>query len=204
MSLYDAIMGSPLASQEEDGQKVGPIAGIPMLGLDALSSAAYGPEAALTVLLLLGSLGLSYIVPLTLTIIVLLAIVYFSYRQTIFAYPSGGGSYTVAKENLALSFGLLAAASLMLDYVLNVAVGIAAGIGALVSMLPVLHPYILAMCLCILGIITLVNLRGIRESGTAFMFPTYLFVGSLGAVIAMGLFKTVMSHGHPVAVDVPP
>ncbi len=100
MSLYDKIMGPSLATHEEESQKVGPLAGIPMLGLDALSSAAYGPEAALTILLSVGALGLTYIVPITTIIIVLLAIVYFSYRQTIYAYPDGGGSYTVAKENL--------------------------------------------------------------------------------------------------------
>lgn len=204
MSLFEKIMGSPLATHEEEQQKVGPIAGIPMLGLDALYSAAYGPEATLTVLLLLGSAGLSYIAPITAIIIVLLTIVYFSYRQTIFAYPNGGGSYTVAKENLGLSFGLLAAASLMLDYILNVAVGIAAGVGALISVLPFLHESILPLCLIILGIITLVNLRGIRESGTAFIIPTYLFVGTLGAVIVIGLVKTLLSHGHPLAVEVPP
>ncbi len=204
MSLFEKIMGLPLATWEEEQQKVGPIAGIPMLGLDALSSAAYGPEAALTILLVLGSSGLVYIVPITAVIVALLIIVYFSYRQTIHAYPNGGGSYTVAKENLGTKFGLLAAASLMLDYILNVAVGIAAGVGALISMVPFLHPSILPLCLIILGIITLVNLRGIRESGTAFIIPTYLFIGTLGLVIGIGLVKTFLSGGHPVAVEVPP
>jgi amino acid transporter len=197
-------MGSPLATREEEQQKVGPLAGIPMLGLDALSSAAYGPEAALTILLLLGTSGLNFIMPITAIIIALLIIVYFSYRQTIQAYPNGGGSYTVAKENLGTKFGLLAASSLMLDYVLNVAVGIAAGVGALISMVPFLHSCILPLCLIILGIITLVNLRGIRESGTTFIIPTYLFVGTLGLVIIIGLGKTLVSSGHPVAVEVPP
>ncbi|MFN8504556.1 hypothetical protein [Kouleothrix sp.] len=100
MSLADRLFGRPLATHEEEGQKVRPsLAGIPMLGLDALSSSAYGPEAALTLLLPLGALGLLYILPITAVIICLLLIVYFSYRQTIAAYPSGGGSYTVAKEN---------------------------------------------------------------------------------------------------------
>jgi amino acid transporter len=204
MSLYEKIMGPSLATRDEASQKVGPLAGIPMLGLDALSSAAYGPEAALTVLLSIGVLSLNYVVPVTAIIIALLAIVYFSYRQTITAYPDGGGSYTVAKENLGQKFGLMAASSLILDYILNVSVGIAAGVGALISVVPFLHPYILPLCLIILGIITLVNLHGIRESGTAFIVPTYLFVGTLGAVIVIGVVKTLLSQGHPVAVEVPP
>src|SRR5467141_3137752 len=106
MNILDLLVGKPLATSEERAEQIGPLQGIPIFGLDALSSAAYGPEAALTVLLPLGLLGLNYIVPLTTAIIVLLAIVYFSYRQTIAAYPTGGGSYTVAKENLGIQFGL--------------------------------------------------------------------------------------------------
>ena len=121
------------------------LAGIPMLGLDALGSAAYGPEAALTLLIPLGAAGVWYIGPITLLIVGLLFVVYFSYRQTIAAYPAGGGSYTVAKENLGTAAGLLAAAALMLDYVLVVAVGISAGVGALVSAVPALQPYTLPL-----------------------------------------------------------
>jgi amino acid transporter len=204
MSFYEKLMGPSLATHQAEGQKVGPLAGIPMLGLDALSSAAYGPEATLTVLLALGTLSLSYIVPITGIILLLLAILYFSYRQTMFAYPNRGGSYTVAKENLGSKFGLIAAASLMLDYVLNVAVGIAAGVGALVSAIPALHPFILLLCLVILGIIMLANLRGMKESGTAFIIPTYLFVGTLLAMIVIGLLKTFITGGHPHAVEVTP
>src|SRR5262249_44430241 len=133
MALFDWLFGRPLATAEEEGERVGTAAGIPLLGLDALSSAAYGPEAALTILLVLGTTGLQYINPITLLIVGLLFLVYLSYRQTIAAYPTGGGSYTVAKENLGVRPGLLAAAALMIDYVLVVAVGISAGVGALVS-----------------------------------------------------------------------
>src|SRR6185436_20055373 len=147
MKLTDLFFGKPLASHEEGEQRVGPLAGIPMLGLDALASAAYGPEAALTLLIPLGSLGIAYIGPISAVIIGLLLIVYFSYRQTIGAYPTGGGSYTVARENLGMFPGLLAAAALLLDYMLVVAVGISAGVGALVSALPALQPYILPLCL---------------------------------------------------------
>ncbi len=204
MSLADRLLGRALASHEEEGQKVGPLAGVPMLGLDALSSAAYGPEATLTLLLPLGALGLAYVGPITLLILALLTILYFSYRQTIVAYPTGGGSYTVAKENLGTRAGLLAAASLLLDYVLNVAVGIAAGVGALVSALPALHGHILALCLIILGIVALLNLRGVREAGVAFILPTYAFVGCLSLTLVIGLGRVVLSHGHPVAVHAPP
>ena len=129
---------------------------------------------------------------------------YFSYRQTIAAYPLGGGSYTVAKENLGTTAGLLAAAALMLDYVLVVAVGISAGVGALVSAMPTLQPYTLSLCLAILLLITVVNLRGVRESGLVFVVPTYLFIGSLLAVLVIGTVKAALAGGWPEPVQAPP
>ena len=204
MGFVDVLFGRPLASIEDLGERITPTQGIPTFGLDALSSAAYGPEAALTVLLPLGLAGIRYIAPLSAAIIVLLTIVYFSYRQTIAAYPTGGGSYTVAKENLGHRAGLLAAAALMIDYLLNVAVGISAGIGALVSAVPSLQKHTLALCLLVLAILTIVNLRGVREAGSAFIAPTYLFVGTLGIVIVIGLYQVVATSGHPRAVVEPP
>lgn len=203
-SFVDRILGRPLASEEEDEQRIGVLAGIPTFGLDALSSAAYGPEAALTVMLPLGAVGAAYILPITGAICVLLTIVYLSYRQTIAAYPSGGGSYTVAHENLGPNAGLLAAAALMIDYLLNVAVGISAGVGAIISAAPVLQPHTLALCLAILLILTVANLRGVREAGTLFMVPTCLFVGTLLAAIAMGLWATLAAHGSPRLLIAPP
>lgn len=203
MALSDWLFGRILATDEEEDHRVGVVAGIPMLGLDALGSAAYGPEAALTLLIPLGAAGLSYIGPISTIIIILLLVVYFSYRQTIAAYPHGGGSYTVAKENLGTTPGLLAAAALMLDYVLVVAVGISAGVGALISAVPELQPYTLTLCLAILAFITLVNLRGVRESGVAFVVPTYLFVVSLLAVLVIGIVKVALGAGHPETVDAP-
>src|SRR6202158_3803228 len=129
MSLSDLLFGKPLATYEDSEQRLGALAGIGVFGLDALSSAGYGPEAALTLLIPLGALGLQYILPITGAIIVLLTIVYFSYIQTIGAYPGGGGSYTVARENLGESAGLLAASALMIDYILVVAGGIPCGGG---------------------------------------------------------------------------
>lgn len=204
MSLADVLFGRPLASTEDRRQRVGPAQGIPIFGLDALSSAAYGPEAALTILIPLGLAGLAYILPLSAAIIVLLAIVYFSYRQTIAAYPTGGGSYTVAKENLGARAGLLAAAALMIDYLLNVAVGISAGVGALVSAVPALQPHTLSLCLLILAVLTLVNLRGVREPGVLFMAPTYLFAACLLGVIGWGVLEMLTSGGHPRPVVPPP
>src|SRR5438477_6248365 len=203
MALADCRFGRRLARLEDDHQRLGVLAGFPMLGLDALASAAYGPEAVLTLLIPLGIGGVHYIGPITWLIIALLLIVYFSYRQTIHAYPSGGGSYTVAKENLGTGAGLLAAAALMLDYVLVVAIGISAGVGALVSAVPQLQPFTLPLCLAILALITLVNLRGVRESGLAFVVPTYLFIVSLLAVIAIGVVKAILRDGHPLAVKAP-
>ncbi len=201
MSLLDLLLGKPLASDQARAECIGTAAGIPIFGLDALSSAAYGPEAALTLLIPLGAAGIAYMIPISASIIVLLAIVYFSYRQTIHAYPGGGGSYTVARQNLGVSAGLLAAAALMIDYILTVAVGISAGVGALVSAVPSLQSHTLSICLGILVLITLINLRGMRDTGLVFMAPTYLFVGTLLAAILIGLFKTLLSGGHPIPVE---
>jgi len=204
MSFLDILLGKPLATSDERAEQIGASAGIPIFGLDALSSAAYGPEAALTLLIPLGAMGIAYIVPVSASIIVLLAIVYFSYRQTIAAYPGGGGSYTVASENLGTFPGLLAAAALMLDYVLVVAVGISAGVGALVSAVPGLQRHTLLICLSILVVITIVNLRGVREAGIFFLVPTYLFLGTLLWVIVVGVVRTVLAGGHPMPIVAPP
>ncbi|HKD59260.1 MAG TPA: APC family permease [Terracidiphilus sp.] len=196
-NLMNMLFGRPLATSEERAEHIGPIAGIPIFGLDALSSAAYGPEAALTLLLPLGLLGVKYIVPVSIAIVVLLGIVYISYRQTIDAYPKGGGSYTVASQNLGEGAGLLAAAALMIDYVLTAAVGISAGVGALISAVPSLQPRTLEICLGVLLILTIVNMRGVHDTGVVFMIPTYLFTGTLLIVIVVGAFHTIVSGGHP-------
>src|ERR1700690_3448819 len=204
MTFADLIFGHPLAIEDEKSERIGPAKGIPIFGLDALSSAAYGPEAAMTLLIPLGMAGVVYIWPISISIVVLLGIVYFSYCQTIEAYPQGGGSYTVASENLGVWAGLLAAASLMVDYILTAAVGISAGVGALVSAVPALQEHTLPMCLGILLLLTVVNLRGVRETGGIFMAPTYVFIACLLGMIAIGLFKTFAAGGHPVPVIAPP
>ena len=202
--IRDILFGKPLPTWNERAEHLGIGTGIPIFGLDALSSAAYGPEAALTLLIPLGAAGIAYIVPISASVIALLIIVYFSYRQTIAAYPGGGGSYTVATENLGPFAGLLAAAALMIDYILTVAVGISAGVGALVSAVPSLLRHTLGICLLILLFITVINLRGLRQAGIVFMVPTYIFIFSLLGAIGVGVFRTITSGGHPVAVVAPP
>jgi len=200
MNMLDLIVGKPIKTSDERAEQIGIQEGIPIFGLDALSSAAYGPEAALSLLIPLGLFGVQYIVPISAAIITLLVIVYFSYLQTIAAYPSGGGSYTVARFNLGASASLLAAAALLTDYILTAAVGISAGVGALVSAVPSLQPHMVLLCVGILFVITILNLRGVRDAGLAFMVPTYLFVGTLLITIVGGLLRVAFSGGHPVPV----
>jgi amino acid transporter len=207
MNILDLVVGKPIRTSDERAEQIGPTQGVPIFGLDGLSSAAYGPEAALSLLIPLGLLGVRYIVPISAAIITLLVIVYFSYRQTIAAYPSGGGSYTVARFNLGAPAGLLAAAALLADYILTAAVGISAGVGALISAVPSLLPHTVAICVGILIVITILNLRGVRDAGTAFAIPTYLFVGTLLVTIAAGVLRVLFSGGHPtpeIALPPPP
>jgi amino acid transporter len=205
MNILDLVVGKPIRTSDERAEQIGPMQGIPIFGLDGLSSAAYGPEAALSLLIPLGLLGVHYIVPVSAAIITLLIIVYFSYRQTIEAYPSGGGSYTVARFNLGAPAGLLAAAALLADYILTAAVGISAGVGALISAVPSLLPHTVSLCVGILIVITILNLRGVREAGTVFAVPTYLFVGTLLITIGGGIVRVMASGGHPTpAVALPP
>jgi amino acid transporter len=204
MNILDLVVGKPIKTSDERAEQIGPAQGVPIFGLDGLSSAAYGPEAALSLLLPLGLLGVRYIVPISAAIITLLVIVYFSYRQTIAAYPSGGGSYTVARFNLGAPAGLLAAAALLADYILTAAVGISAGVGALISAVPSLLPHTVSLCLGILLVITILNLRGVREAGTVFAVPTYLFVGTLLITIGAGVLRVLLSGGHPTPIVAPP
>jgi len=201
--LRKILLGRRLANEEVQERKIGAFEGIPAMGLDGLGSSAYGPEAALTVLAVLGAGSLHAIGLVMAPILVLLAILFASYWQTIRAYPNNGGSYTVSRQNLGTGASLLAAASLMIDYVLNVAVGISAGVGALVSAVPALHPYILPLCLAILAFVTVMNLRGTLDAGRLFAVPTYLFVASFGLVIVLGLVRSV-GGGTPQPVVAPP
>ncbi len=204
MSLIDLLIGPKLASRDQDSRKIGWFAAVPAMGLDGLGSSSYGPEAALTVMIPLGAASLNWIGPIMAPIVALLLILYMSYRQTVVAYPVNGGAYTVAKENLGQGASLLSAAALMVDYILNVAVGISAGVAALTSSIPTLQPYTLALCLAILAVIAAANLRGTSEAGLLFALPTYLFIASFVGLIAVALWRIAASGGHPVPVVPPP
>jgi amino acid transporter len=204
LTLLKLILGRRLANEEHVERKIGAFEGVPAMGLDGLGSSSYGPEAALTVLMPLGAAGTAYIGVVMLPIMALLAILYVSYRQTIRAYPSNGGAYTVSRANLGANASLLAASALMVDYVLNVAVGISAGVGALMSAIPALHPYTLALCLAILALVTVMNLRGTMDAGRAWAGPTYLFVASFVLILAIGVFNTIVAGGHPQPAVPPP
>ncbi|KUN96964.1 APC family permease [Streptomyces caeruleatus] len=181
------------------------ITGLAALSLDAMASVAYGPEAIVLVLAAAGAHGLGFTLPVTLAIAGLLAVLVASYRQVIAAFPDGGGSYAVARTHLGRRTSLVAAASLVLDYVLNVAVAVTAGVAALTSAFPALHDDRLWLCLAVLALITAVNLRGIAESAKAFVAPTVVFVGSVLVLIVVGLFRsapasTQAAAGHASAV----
>ncbi|MEZ2224037.1 APC family permease [Rhizobium sp. RCC_161_2] len=173
------------------------------MGLDSLGSSSYGPEAELTILLPLGAWGMGYLGPVMAFVIALLAVLYVSYRQTLAAYPTSGGAYAVARENLGEYPSLLAAAALMIDYVLNVAVGISSGVGVLVSAMPSLHPYIQPLCFGIVAIITIANLRGTGEAGWLFALPIYLFIVCFLGSVGYGLIR-IVAEGNPRPIVAPP
>ncbi len=200
MSFWEKIFGRPLASGQRKKQELTILTGVAALGLDAFASTAYGPEAALMILLPLGAAEAHYFSFITLAIIAMLITLYLSYQQTTAAYPMGGGAYIVASDNLGRKAGLWAAIALLLDYLLNVAVGISAGIGALVSAIPALQPYTLILCLAVLFMLTILNLRGIRESGLFFVGPIIAFVLCLSVTFIIGLVYAFLSDGNPKPV----
>lgn len=183
------LVGQPISSANESQERLNKIRALAVLSSDALSSVAYGTEAAMRTLILAGVAALSLTLPISVVIALLLIIVATSYQQTIQGYPSGGGSYVVAHENLGRLPGLTAAASLLVDYVLTVAVSVAAGVAALVSAFPGLGSYDVALAVGSVVLIMLLNLRGVRESGTVFAFPTYVFVFSILGLIGWGVFR---------------
>jgi amino acid transporter len=185
--LKRLFVGSPLPTAQSRHERLGKATGLAIFASDPLSSVAYATEEILLVLILAGAAALSYSLPIGLGIGALILLVVISYRQTIRAYPQGGGAYIVAKENLGLFPGLVAAAALLIDYVLTVAVSVAAGIAALTSALPQLIPYRVTLCVLTVTGIALGNLRGIRESGRIFAAPTFLFVGSILGMVAYGM-----------------
>jgi amino acid transporter len=189
--LRRLLIGSPLPSWRAAHERLPKILALPILSSDALSSVAYATEEVLLILLAAGTAAVHSpeILYITCAIVLLLAIVTTSYRQTVRAYPSGGGAYVVAKDNLGDSYGLAAGAALMIDYTLTVAVSIASGVAAIISLYPQLFSYRVEMSLIGIAFITLINLRGVRESGLLFALPTYVFIASIFVMIAVGMYK---------------
>ena len=196
------LLGKPIPSHLAHHERLSRVTGLAVLSSDALSSVAYATDFILITLLAAGTMTAAYAVPISVVIASLLAIVAFSYRQTIHAYPTGGGAYIVAKENIGQSAGLVAAASLLVDYTLTVSVSISAGVLAITSAEPALAPYRVELCLGFLAILMLGNLRGIRESGRIFAVPTYFFVVSIFVLLAIGFYR--YASGAIVPLTLPP
>ncbi len=200
-ALYNVkrlLIGVPIPTTMAESERISKFKALALLSSDAISSVAFASEAILINLVAAGSAHLGLTLPISLVILLLLVIVATSYRQTIPAYPNGGGSYTVARENLGTVAGLVAAAALMIDYVLNVAVCIAAGVHNIVSFFPTLNAYVVPMALALIVIVTILNLRGLRESGTIFAFPTYFFIVSAALLIVVGLIKAYFVQHQPL------
>jgi amino acid transporter len=185
------LVGAPIPSHQAHHERLSRITGLAILSSDALSSVAYATEEILRVLLIGGAAALGLVTPIGLVIAITLAIVAFSYRQTIYAYPSGGGAYLVAKDNLGRAPSLIAAASLLIDYVLTVAVSVAAGVAAITSAIPGWGPYRVEVALAFILLLTVGNLRGVRESGRIFAVPTYFFIVSILGMLAVGAWRSL-------------
>lgn len=198
MNLVDLFLGKPLASEELEEQRLPKYKALPVFSSDALSSVAYATEEILRVLILGGAAAISLSIPISIAICFLIGILAISYWQTIHAYPNGGGAFTVARENLGPKAGLIAAAALLIDYVLTVAVSVTAGIRAVVSAFPALYHYTITLSLLAVFIIAVMNLRGVRESATAFAFPTYAFIILVLSLIGLGLSKIFSGALPPV------
>jgi len=194
--VWHLLVGPPRSSQGSGKERITPVEGLSALSLDALTSVAYGPEAIILVLAVAGAGALHLVLPITIAIVALLAILVFSYRQVIDAYPGGGGAYAVSRANFGPRGCLLAAAALVVDYTLTVAVSIAAGVATLTSAFPGLSAETVPICLGILAVVTLLNLRGLADAARAFLLPTMLFIVGLLVIIAIGLI-------HPLALHTP-
>jgi amino acid transporter len=202
-ALQRVLIGRPLPTTAAAEERLTRPRAIGAFGLDALSSVAYGLDEILYVLLLAGAAGARWDVPIALAIAGLLVIVTVSYRQTIYAYPQGGGSFTVARENLGTTAGLVAAAALMVDYLTTVAVSVTAGVQAVIAFVPALDRHRVAAGLACILLLVLVNLRGVREAGAAFVAPTYLFVGSLGLLLGVGILRVATGGDLPAHAAAP-
>jgi amino acid transporter len=196
------LFGRPLPTERLDHERLNKKTALAVLSSDAISSVAYATEQILLVLAVLNTAALGYVLPISAVIVGLLVLVALSYRQTVFAYPSGGGSYTVAKDNLGAMPGLVAAAALLTDYILTVAVSISGGVAAITSAYASLAPHTVLLCTMSIVVLMVVNLRGVRDSGVVFSVPTYVFIALMLLLIAVGIVKLVGTH--VVAVSTAP
>jgi amino acid transporter len=200
--LKRLLVGRPLSSAEQEHQRLSKTVALAVFSSDAISSTAYATEEILRVLVPLAAMeALDYLIPIAFVVVVLLAIVAFSYRQTIFAYPSGGGSYVVSRENLGVNPSLVAGASLLTDYILTVSVSVAAGVAAITSAFPELRKDTVPICLVLILLITLANLRGVKESGRTFAVPTYVYIVSLALLVGIGLIRSFSGSLHKLPPD---
>lgn len=201
--LKRLLFGRPLPSERLEHERLDKKTALAVLSSDAISSVAYATDQFLFVVGgAIGIAALQFVLPVSAVIVGLLVLIGLSYRQTIFAYPGGGGSYTVAKENLGTRAGLVAAAALLTDYILTVAVSIASGVAAITSAYPALRAHAVALGVAAIVLLTIVNLRGVRESGAAFSVPTYCFIVMMLALLAVGLVRAVGGH-EPVVATAP-
>ncbi|MCU1399366.1 MAG: Amino acid permease [Acidimicrobiales bacterium] len=203
-SLKRILLGKPLASADEQHQRLSKKVALPVFSSDAISSTAYATEEILRVFLVssagaaAGVAAYTKLVPISLMVVFLLAVVVISYRQTIFAYPSGGGSYVVSRENLGEVPSLVAGSSLLTDYILTVAVSVAGGVAAIISAFPSLEKYRVLLCVGFILLMTIANLRGLKESGAVFAPPTYIYILSLLTLILVGLYRVFVQHVGPI------
>ena len=191
MSIKSFLIGSPIETIREKHERLSKKVGLAVFSSDPLSSVAYGTEEIMFALVVGGVALLNYTLPIAIAIVITVAIVVISYYQTIHAYSSGGGAYIVAKENLGVLPGLIAGSALLIDYVLTVTVSVAAGMAAITSAFPATRGYTVTMCIASILFISIINLRGVRESGKVFSSPVYIFIGSLLLLIAASLTKSI-------------
>jgi amino acid transporter len=202
--LKRLLLGSPLPSSQAPHERLTKVTGLAVLSSDALSSVAYATDAMLAVLVPAGLLAVGATRPLAFLIATLLVIITFSYRQTIHAYPQGGGAYIVAKDNLGVVPGLIAATALLIDYVLTVSVSVAAGVAAVVSAVPGVSPYRVPLAVTLIAIVAWGNLRGVRDSGRIFAIPTYMFIVSVVVLLAVAAFQATIGHLPAASAATPP
>jgi len=201
-TLKRIVIGKPLPSHEEQHQRLSNKVGLAVFASDAISSTAYATEEILMVIFpIAGFASLKYLNPMAFLVLLLLVIVATSYRQTIKAYPSGGGSYVVARENLGVVPSLVAGSSLLVDYVLTVAVSVSAGVAAITSAVSGLGDHRVLLCLSAIGLIMVANLRGVKESGRLFAFPTYGYIIALSGLLAIGLYRSFSGSLGTIPID---